>query len=156
MDEAECVELTLSASNLADSAVLKDLILCFWGHILYIRNQVPLPLSSITGEALKKMINEPHQSRSKINYINKILKFDSRYLSLSLSVDTLLRDLEKQKGKNQLKTVCVIIGPSASSGVREAHFLHFEADMSDTFSNADQMVRLYVDYYLYIDYLQHF
>ena len=127
MSEAECVELTLSSNYLADAAVLKDLILSFWGHILYIRNQVPLPLSNITGEALVKMINMPNQSKSKIHSNRKMSKFDNRYQSLSLSLDSLLADLVRERGKNQLKTVCVIVGPSASSSAREVHFLHFEA-----------------------------
>ena len=140
MSEAECVELTISSNYLADTAVLKDIILSFWGHILYIRNQVPLPLSNITGEALVKMIDMPNQSKSKIHINRKMLKFDSRYQSLSISLDLLLADLVREGGKNQLKTICVIIGPSASSSAREAHFLHFEAGGPSISANDDTTV----------------
>ena len=129
----ECTDLTLPSDCLADTVILKELILCFWGHILYIRNQIPLPLSNITGEALQKSI-DADKSKRKAQSDKKLVKFDDRYQSLSLSIDSLLSDLKGHSEENScagLKTVCVIIGPSATSSVREAYFLHFEGPPSN-------------------------
>ena len=149
MIAAEEIHLTLSDSCLADTSVLKDLILCFWGHILYIRNQIPLPLSSITGDVLKKSMSAERQSRSKIHQDLKLLKFDSRYQSMALSIESLLDDMKEQEQEqnqfSQLATVCVIIGPSASTSARETHFLHFSNNCTDSaHSLHDEVQRIQV------------
>lgn len=125
-------EVILSPSILTEYTVLRDLVLSFWGHILYIRNQIPLPVSNITGDVLEKYLSlEENKSRSKALHNRKLLNFDTKYKSLSIFLDMLFSTLSDQNKLHELKTVCVMMGPSASSTLREAHFLHFDLPKSD-------------------------
>ena len=125
-------EVILTPSLLTECSVLRDLVLSFWGHILYIRNQIPLPVSNITGDVLEKYLSlEENKSRSKALHNRKLLNFDMKYKSLSGFLDLLFSTLSDQNKLHELKTVCVMMGPSATSTLREAHFLHFDFPKSD-------------------------
>lgn len=120
-------DLELPCSHLNDVNVIKEVILCFWGHVLYIRNQIPLPLKNFTEGALKIQTGEP-KSKSKSNGIKKLSDFDLRYQDLSKSLNSLLTGLHESQKFSEIKSVCVMIGPSASSTLREAYYLDFDID----------------------------
>lgn len=133
-------EVILQPSVLNEYTVLRDLVLSFWGHILYIRNQIPLPVSNITGEALERYLSlEENKLRSKILQNRKLIYFDERYKSLSSFLDLLFSALSDQSKLHDLKTVCVLMGPSASSMLREAHFLYFDIPKSDDLHDTGQL-----------------
>jgi hypothetical protein len=123
----EDLEMTLPDELLSDPSVLKDLIVCFWGHILYIRNQIPLPLSNITGEAVTKLFEIDGQLRSTSQTQKKLMKFNERFQSLSTSIDLLLSDPQRNVNLVKLTTVCIMVGPSPSNSLREAYFVHFDS-----------------------------
>jgi hypothetical protein len=116
-------ELKLPLCHLSDVNVIIDLILCFWGHVLYIRNQIPLPLKNFTEGALKI---DAAKLKSKSNRVKKLSDFDLRYQNLSKSLNSLLADLDQNGKLQEIISVCVMIGPSASSTLREAYYLDFD------------------------------
>jgi hypothetical protein len=120
-------DLELPLCHLNDVNVIKDLILCFLGHVLYIRNQIPLPLESLRGGAFKIVTSEA-KLKSKSNCIKKLSDFNLRYQNLSKSLNSLLAGLDQNGKFHEIKSVCVMIGPSASSALREAHYLDFDCD----------------------------
>lgn len=124
-------DLEIPLSYLNDVNVIKDLILCFWGHVLYIRNQIPLPLKNFTDGALKTLTSEP-KSKSKSNGIKKLSDFDLRYQNLSKSLNSLLVGVDENRKFREMKSVCVMIGPSASSTLREAYYLDFDNEYRST------------------------
>jgi hypothetical protein len=133
--EIESVDMRVPTHMLLNVTVLKDIILSFWGHILYIRNQIPLPISNITGEALQKSVAADCHIRSKAQTLKKLLKFDLQFQSLSDSLDLLLGDLERHGKLNNLRTLAVMIGPSSSSTLREVYYIHFEGESVIDLSN---------------------
>jgi hypothetical protein len=138
--EIESADMRIPIHMLLNVSVLKDIILSFWGHILYIRNQIPLPISNITGDALQKAVAADCHIRSKAQMNKKLLKFDLQFQSLSCSLDLLLGDLERHGKLNNLRTLAVMIGPSSSSTLREAYYIHFEGKGSTDFNNETSQV----------------
>ena len=119
---------TLLHNNLP---LVRQLILAFWGHILYTRGQIPLPLDTIISGKILSTGTGANDSSSRDNggmsraIRTKILKFIARFQSISASIDAALLDLERN-GTNTTKqreiTVVVMLGASATAP-REAFVL---------------------------------
>lgn len=125
-----CVMMSLPLLLFQSKEAIRQLMLGFWGHILYSRGQIPLPLDAVlSGKLLAAAIasnNDPSSSMPKMNKstMGKITKFIARFQSITASLDAVLDNLERTSscGGGEL-TVFVIIGASATSP-REAFVLN--------------------------------
>lgn len=134
----DCATVSLSDDFNSDPAVLSEIILSFWGHIMYMRNQIPLPLANIVGAALQNFIDlAENQIKARNQAIKKLLKFDTVYQSLSSSIHLMLQNLSDQGRLHSLRAVYVMIGPSSSCS-REAHVLHFNVPKHAVFSDGEK------------------
>ena len=134
----DCATVALPDDFVSDPAVLSQIILSFWGHILYMRNQIPLPLANIVGAGLQNFVSSADtQIKSRDQTIKKLLKFDTVYQSLSSSIHSMLRSLGDQCRLHSLKAVYIMIGPSSSCS-REAHVLHFNIPRHDGFPDGEK------------------
>ena len=114
--------------------LVRQLILAFWGHILYTRGQIPLPLDPIiSGKIFSSApgnVIGTNDSSSRNNGMSratrsKITKFITRFQSISASIDAILLDLERNSThttKQREITVVVMLGASATAP-REAFVL---------------------------------
>lgn len=126
---ANFADLKFPRSHLNDVNVIRDIILSFWGHILFIRNQIPMPMKNFTDGALNIQTSATGpKSKSKSSGIKKLLDFDLRYQNLSKSLTLLLASMDRNDKFREIASVCVMIGPSASSTLREAYHLDFDHD----------------------------
>jgi hypothetical protein len=90
--------LELPAHLLCNAAVVRQLIVAFWGHVLYTRGQIPLPLDSVlTGKIFAAASSSAASGQQTVTMSKatrgKITKFINRFQSIIAAIDAVLEGM---------------------------------------------------------------